>query len=66
MCIGGYAGGGGGGGGMLVGCAWWCASRAFFGVSYGCGFWLFTGPSSNLDYVLTNLSYLFSVIKLGF
>ena len=31
----------------------------FFGVSYGCGFRLFTGPPSTLDYVL---SYLFSFI----
>ena len=29
----------------------------FFGVSYRCGFWLFTGPPSSLDYVS---SYLFS------
>ena len=58
LCIGGYAGGG-----MLVGCAWWRASHFFFvfvfGVSYGCGFGLFMGPPSTLDYVS---SYLFSFI----
>ena len=51
LCIGGYAED------MLVGCAWWCASRVFW-----CVLWLWflavhgAGPST-LDYVL---SYLFS------
>ena len=39
---------------------WWvvCGGvyRRHFVVSYGCGFWLFTGPPSTLDYVL---SYFF-------
>ena len=55
----------GGGGGAC----WWVLCGGvdhgflFFVVSYGCGFWLFTGPPSTLDYVL---SYLFSFISLGF
>ena len=55
---------------MLVGCARYCASHLFlflilllfffvFGGSDGCGFCLFTGPPSTLDYVL---SYFFSFI----
>ena len=47
-------------GGMSVGCEWWCAPRFLcVCVSYGCGFRLFTGPPSTLD-------YLFNFIKLGF
>ena len=58
LCIGGYAGGHVGGLCMVA-----CIAFAFFvfvfGVSYGCGFGLFMGPSSTLDYVS---SYLFSFI----
>ena len=47
--------------GVCWGACWWVVHggvhRGFFGVSYGCGFWLFTGPPSILDYAL---SYLFS------
>ena len=62
LCIEGYAGGGGGilhiGGLCMVVCI-----AVFFGVSYDCSFWLFMGPPSTLNYVL---SYLFSFIWLGF
>ena len=48
-------------GGMLVGCVWWCASGfPFFGVSYGCGLWLFTGPPSTLDYVFYTIYLVLS------
>ena len=40
-----------------MGCAWWCPSGVF-GMSYGCGFWLFTGPPSTSDYVLFSFRFL--------
>ena len=62
LCIRGYTRGHVGGLRVVVYIASFFFFIFFFGGLYGCGFWLFTGPPSTLDYVL---SYLFSCIQLG-